>query len=295
MAEIFNYSTFNTNLNKQNRSMTITLKSSEAFGMERLFELESVFSWLTNKVEITTVYLTSESSCFTNDWTCSERLNENFLKKVVAKVRKLNQAMLHLPQTFIVDLGQKANGLGLELAIGADLRIAQKGCSVQFNHLQQGTLPASGTLSILNQLIGPAQTKNWVLSSSLINESKLINSGFVLDTYDETNKDEFVKSLLFNISSQSQVQRIQAKMGLNEPLRMNNETMSDFESSIFNASLVTEDWKVNIDAKEQSMPAKHFGQVVKMSSRKKNTAIKPNKNQQLAEVKPFRRPERSDH
>lgn len=274
--------------------MTITLKNNVGLGMERLFELESVFSWLTNKVEITTVLLTSESSSFTNDWTCSERLNESFLKKVVAKVRKLNQAMLHLPQTFIVDLGQKATGLGLELAIGADLRIAQKGCSIQFNHLQQGTLPASGTLSILNQLIGPAQTKNWVLSSALINESKLINSGFVLDTYDETNKEEFVNSLLFNISSQSQVQRIQTKMGLNEPLRMNNETMSDFESSIFNASLVTEDWKINIGAEEKSMPAKHFGQVVKITSRKKSTSNKTN-NERLAEVKPFRRPEQTDH
>lgn len=297
MAELFNYSTFRTSLDSKTRSLTISFNADKTLSLEKLFELESIFSWLTNKVEISSVIICCEDDEFLGDWSQNQAaFNDQYIKKVVQKVRKLNQAMMHLPQTFIVDFGSKAQGIAVELAIGADLRLARNGAQITFNHLKQGFMPAAGTLSQLNQFISPAIVKNWVLSGRVIPQQQLTSTGFIYQTYDETQRRELVDGLLDSIHSQSQIQRIQSKMGLNEPVRFNNEMYSDFENSIFNASLVSEDWKINQSKDNSSMPSKHFAEVVKLSRPNQTTIeMKDNSNEKMGEVKFFRRPEQVDN
>jgi enoyl-CoA hydratase/carnithine racemase len=298
MAELFNYSTFETNLDSKTKSLTVTFSNDPRLGLERLFELESLFSWLTTRVEISSVLFESGAEEFLGDWSHhSEKLSDGYIKKITTKVKALSYGMLHLPQTIVVDLGQKAYGLAVEFSIGADIRIARAGTKVKFNHLELGLTPAAGSLSVLHQIVSPALVRNWIMTGNDISQDQLTCSGFVSQFYDETQKTDSVSVLLSNINKQAQVQRIQTKFALLEPIRLSTEVLSPFEDSIFRASLVNQDWKNLCDQDHDFMPSKSFSGAVKMSDvqRKKETP-QTNEKVRLADVMPFKKPEnRPEH
>jgi enoyl-CoA hydratase/carnithine racemase len=272
MHEIFNYNLINAALDKSTRSLTITLKEDDknAFSAELLFELESLISWLTTRVEIHSVLIESENKTFLKSWEgLKSSINEKQIAKTREKVRKLSHSLWHLPQTIIIDLGKSANGLALDFSLGADIRLAHENTEMSFNQIEMGLAPTAGTLSQLSEIVPKAMAKNWILSGESIPPAQLTASGFVYKIYSNDNRDKQIKTLLFNIRGQAPVQRIQTKLAILEWSRENIEKNSQFEDSIHSASILNGDWKKVLDSKDESMKAKNFSYSVKKAQSSK--------------------------
>jgi enoyl-CoA hydratase/carnithine racemase len=274
MVPIFNYQTFNCHLDKSTRSLWVELAANQNYiNLEFLFEFESILAWLSSHIEIHSVIIKSTNAGFSEGLNLEQigNMTENNLNKLIKKTRKLSYAMLHLPQTIIVDLGQQANNLALELAIGADIRIAHDDIKAHFNHCHHGLMPASGALSMLQKMIPHSFARNWLTSAEPITINSLINSGFVYASYNQSNREGVIQNLLKNINQQSPTQRIQTKCGLLESLRSDIEVLMNFEDSLFKASTVNHDWKEIKKLDEaKPMPAKSMATVVKLSLVKNN-------------------------
>ncbi len=272
MQTLFNYTTLSTRLEKSTRTLFVTLNRPDwnnAFRLEMLFELESLLAWCTSRVEINTIFFDSSSPSFSTglELDSLSGLSANSLDKINTKLQKIIFSLMQLPQTVVMDLGAGCETLGSEFALGADIRIAASGTKISFNHCQFGLVPAAGGMSMLSALVPPSFARSWVLTGNKIDEASLVNSGFLKCTYDPSARSETIRDILANIAKVAPVQRIQAKLGLFEALRVQFENGIVMDRKVAKASMVSEDWRTKKpEAKEfDFMPAKSLSYAVKLS------------------------------
>ncbi len=272
MQTLFNYTTISTRLEKTTRTLFVTLNRPDwnnAFRLEMLFELESLLAWCTTRVEINSIFIDSSTAHFSTglEFETLPKTSASQLDKVNMKLQKIIFAMMQLPQTVIVDLGEGSQTLASEFSLGADIRIASKKTNVAFNHCSYGLVPAAGGMSMLSTLISPAFARSWVLSGKAIEASTLMESGYLSLTYEAKNRTEKIQELLTSVSAQAPVQRIQAKLGLFETLRSQFESGIVMDRKIAKASMVSEDWRTKKPEQKDLnfMPAKSMSYAVKLS------------------------------
>ena len=267
---LFNYTTLSTRLEKSTRTLFVTLNRPDwqnAFRLEMLFELESLFAWCTSRVEINTIFIDSCTSKFSTGLELDglSAMTAANLDKINTKLQKIIFSMMQLPQTIVMDLGMGTDTLASEFALGADVRIAHKDAKVSFNHCHFGLVPAAGGMSMLSTLVAPAFARAWVLSGQPVGE--LTQSGFLNSAYTSESKNEVISQTLSRISEHAPVQRIQAKLGLFEALRAQFETGIVMDRKIAKASMVSEDWRTKKPEQKEAafMPAKSMSYSVKLS------------------------------
>ncbi len=272
MQTLFNYTTISTRLEKTTRTLFVTLNRPDwnnAFRLEMLFELESLLAWCTTRVEINSIFIDSSTAHFSTglEYDALSGTTASHLDKVNVKLQKIIFAMMQLPQTIVMDLGEGSETLASEFALGADIRIAAKKTNISFNHCFYGLVPAAGGMSMLSTLTSPSFARTWVLSGATIKESALTESGFLAATYDSETRSDIIRDLLTNICKVAPVQRIQAKLGLFETLRPQFETGIVMDRKIAKASMVSEDWRTKKPEQKDFnfMPAKSMSYAVKLS------------------------------
>ena len=272
MQTLFNYTTISTRLEKTTRTLFVTLNRPDwnnAFRLEMLFELESLLAWCTSKVEINSIFIDSSSPFFSTglEYEALSGTSAQQLDKINTKLQKIIFAMMQLPQTIVVDLGEGAETLASEFALGADIRICSQSAKIKFNHCHYGLVPSAGGMSMLSNLVSPSFARNWILSGRAINKKVLTESGLISETYDRDSRSELVRDLLTEISKVAPVQRIQAKLGLFETLRSNFESGIVMDRKIAKASMVSEDWRTKKPEEKDInfMPAKSMSYAVKLS------------------------------
>lgn len=272
MQTLFNYTTLSTRLEKTTRTLFVTLNRPDwnnAFRLEMLFELESLFAWCTTRVEINSIFIDSSSKIFSTgiEYETLSGTTASQIDKVNQKLQKIIFAMMQLPQTIVMDLGHGSETLASEFALGADIRIAHEETQVGFNHCHYGLVPAAGGMSMLSTLIGASYARSWVLSGQFIPQRTLIQSGFIAHDYNSSNREETIQRVLSDVANSAPVQRIQAKLGLFESIRSQLEAGIVMDRKIAKASMVSEDWRnKRPEGKDFNfMPAKSMSYAVKLS------------------------------
>lgn len=272
MQNLFNYTTLSTRLEKTTRTLFVTLNRPDwnnAFRLEMLFEIESLLAWCTSKVEINSIFFNSSTPFFSTglEYDTLSGTSAKHLEKVNMKLQKIIFAMMQLPQTVIVDLGSGSETLASEFALGADIRIASEEAQVSFNHCHYGLVPGAGGMSMLSTLVSPSFARQWVLTGHKISKKAMSDSGFVVTTYNQENRNEVVQEVLTNIANAAPVQRIQAKLGLFEALRSQFETGIVMDRKVAKASMISEDWRTKRPEEKDLnfMPAKSMSYAVKLS------------------------------
>lgn len=272
MQTLFNYTTLSTRLEKTTRTLFVTLNRPDwnnAFRLEMLFELESLLAWCTTRVEINSIFIDSSSKIFSTgyEYKALPMTTASQLDKINQKLQKIIFAMMQLPQTVVIDLGEGSETLATEFALGADIRIASEETKISFNHGHYGLVPAAGGMSMLSTLVSPTFARSWVLGGHAIPVKALTQSGFCSDVYNAETRNETIQKILTDIANVAPVQRIQAKLGLFESIRSQLESGLVMDRKIAKASMVSEDWKTKKPEQKDFdfMPAKSMSYAVKLS------------------------------
>lgn len=272
MHQLFNYTTLSTRLEKSTRTLYVTLNRPDrgnAFHQEMLFELESLFAWCTSRVEIHSVFIDSCTETFSTGVELSRlpQMSADQLEKLSARLHKIIFAMMHMPQTVIVDLKEGASNWAMEFALGADVRLCSVNAELKFDHARLGLVPAAGGMTFLSHLVAPSYARAWLNSGAAISNEQRESSGLIFRTYNSTDRLDVIYGLLKQISEQAPVQRIQTKLGLFEATRPALEASLAQDMKIAKAARVSEDWKnrPELDSNDSFMPAKSMSYSVKLS------------------------------
>ncbi|EQC49366.1 enoyl-CoA hydratase/isomerase family protein [Bacteriovorax sp. BSW11_IV] len=260
--ELFNFNTLKTSLCKSTKSLTISLnrpENNQTINKEMLFELESIMNWLSSKVEISSVLLTSTSSQFCTGIDLSEWKSSTTdeLLAFQKRITKISKSFSYLPQIVICDLKQNVSAEGIELACGADLRFSRSGMKMKFNFLERGLMPSSAVYQSFSNLFGMQNLKNWLYTNSIVHTDSLVHSGVLTGLYFE---QEELTEKLSHIESLSPLARMQSKLAF-KVFDVDLEKVQDERiTTITKALLSIEDWK---SEKGQFTAAREIGSKLK--------------------------------
>lgn len=236
---IFNYNTFASTLVTDTKTLEIKLRN-KYISLETLFELESILAWCASHAEIQSIYMTVYGKEFIQGIVDEDlkQLDEEKLKKIYNKVSTIAQSFFCLPQTIVVDLKGGTKGIGIELALAADIRISDTKANFTLDHLSLGLTPTCGMFSFLAPYINQNVARSLLLSGKTFDVTTFNNLGGWIET------EISYKEILANIFKQSPVARMQAKRGLlGDNFSTNVNDKIKIEKQIFNASITTGDYR----------------------------------------------------
>lgn len=241
MTPLFQLHTLKIFLQSDVRNLYVQFQD-KALKKQTLEDLKEVLRWLSKHVEVDSVLLTSAHTSFSEGWNKDEwrSFNSTEIEYCLNELREIVFSFVQIPQTVVADLKRGASGAGLELALGADIRIMEEGGRLVFDHLQQGMVPACGGTGMLAALMGKAQAKNWVQTSLPVPSQALTTSGFIQEVYNF--QDGYTDTLLDAISHQSPVARIQAKRAFTELLFEDMKMTQKIETGYALAGYATGDF-----------------------------------------------------
>jgi enoyl-CoA hydratase/carnithine racemase len=239
---IFNYSTIATTLLLTSKSLEIKFRK-KFLTAETIFELESILAWSASHTEVQSLLITSVGDDFIQGFEAEElkKLTPTKLKKLFQKLHTIAESFQCLPQTIVVDLKKGTKGIGLELALAADIRICHDEALFCFDQLSMGITPSCGIFSFQKNNLNQNVLRSLLLSGIEFSKESLI----ALGGWCESNTS--AERILANIFKQAPIARIQAKKAL-YGLRdaKNNEELKN-EKKIFNSVIESRDYTRNED------------------------------------------------
>lgn len=239
---IFNYNTFATTLITDTKSLEIKFRS-KFINAEMLFEFESILAWSATHHEVQSIFITCYGEEFIQGYEPEElkTLSEEKIKKHFFKLSTIVQSLLCLPQTIIVDVRKGARGIGLEMALAADIRLAHPEAVFSLDYLARGLTPTCGLFSFLKPYLNQNILRSLLLSGSEFRiETMNLLGGFC----EVGNNQKNITAMVFN---QAPVARMQAKRGLLGETFNNGSATVDEEKQIFTAVTVTRDYSKESD------------------------------------------------
>ena len=259
--EIFNFTTLKVHICSKTKSLFLQLAQPEPskknlINEKMLIELESLFSWLSQHIEIHSVAITGQDNYFSKGFDLDEfvSLPEKRFQELLEKYQKLVYVMFFLPQTIIANLQSGGAGAGLELAMGADIRLAHEQNYFSFDHLKQALVPSGGGIGFSTELIPNSFIRSWLLSPHSIDNQALKGSGFIHTFLNKDEEEKVLTDILTNISNQAPVARIQTKRSLLEAILPGLDRTINFEKKFALAGLAMNDWKKKINDSKKGTP-----------------------------------------
>lgn len=235
---IFSYNTLATTLVTDSKSLEIKFRK-KYINLESLFELESVLAWTAAHPEVQSLYITAYGDYFIQGIDPEElkTLPEEKLKKILNKLSTISQSLFCLPQTIVMDLKLGTKGIGLELALAADIRMCKPEAKFSFDHLTSGLTPTCGLFSYLRPYLNQNCMRSLLLSGREFDVATMNTLGGYCDT------DFHATTLLRQIFAQAPVARMQAKRGiLGDNFTEEVNPKIEIERAIFNAAVATLDY-----------------------------------------------------
>lgn len=239
---IFSYNTLATTLLIPTKSLEIKFRKPH-LNSETLFELESVLAWAAAHTEVQSLFITSFGDEFIQGFDPLEikELSVDKIKKQFQKLSTITQSLLCLPQTVVVDMKKGTRGVGLELSLAADIRIASKDAVFCFDHLSLGLTPTCGVFSFLKNYLNQNVLRSLLLSGMDFGKDSLL----ALGGWCEFEQDASV--ILANIFAQAPIARMQAKRGLYGISQDVHKEEITIERQLFNAVVHSQDYTKQSD------------------------------------------------
>lgn len=107
------------------------------------------------------------------------------LREGIAAIHSLLNRIEHLEKPVVAKIHGFCGGLGLELALTADFRLASETATLGVPEIILGLIPDCGGTTRLTRLLGPARAKELIMTGEMISASRAYEIGLVHYVYPE--------------------------------------------------------------------------------------------------------------
>ncbi len=102
-------------------------------------------------------------------------------------IQGITRKLIGLPFPTIAALNGFAIGMGSELSLSCDIRLATPETYVWFSEARRGLFQTNGVLYLLPRLIGHSRSMEWMLSARKIQSAELLSSGLITHVFPSDN------------------------------------------------------------------------------------------------------------
>ena len=178
------------------------------------------------------------------------------MRKVAGRLQSDIGSISTIPKPTVAAITGYALGGGLEVALGADRRIAGDNAKLGVPEVLLGVIPGGGGTQRLARLIGPAKAKDLVFTGRFVGAAEALQIGLV----DEVVAPDEVYNAALKWASQfsgaASVAIAAAKAAIDEGLDIDLTTGLKIEEHVFAALFATEDRKIGMASFIENGPGK---------------------------------------
>jgi hypothetical protein len=210
-------------LNPVFKAFRIDLLQSSV-SIETLEELNTIFLWLKNHLEIHIVLLSNSSQSLLKPLFTDEKNHFKYKEKLDTLITSIQ----NIPQIFITDSGLGLKNYLIEIFFSGDIKIAHKKSSFEFTYLQDRLIPKYSTLL---KYLPFSYLKETLFLNETLKTSSLKNFSIFSNLYEGTAED-LLNNYFKKLSSQERFAIIQTKHFF---CNFNVENTENFEKLIANS------------------------------------------------------------
>ncbi len=100
-------------------------------------------------------------------------------------LQELTRVLMRLPMPTIAALNGLAVGMGSEISIACDIRVAAPQAYLWFSEAKRSLFQSNGVMFLLPRMIGYARALEWMMSTRKIDSAELLSSGLVAHVLDD--------------------------------------------------------------------------------------------------------------
>lgn len=171
----------------ENRIATIRLDRADqlnTFREQDYEQLECLLQRFTGGDDASVLILTAAGKAFSagqdlNELASDKALDQDHQASQLARLQNLTRLLASTTKPTIAALNGFAVGVGLELALACDFRLATPDAYFMFAEAQRGLFQTNGVLYFLPRLIGLARAKEMLLTGSKYSADYALNAGLI--------------------------------------------------------------------------------------------------------------------
>jgi len=220
-------------------------------------ELALVFAELGADEELRAIVLTGAGEAFTAGGDIA-----GFLERDPVDLSTLHRnvaAPERCPKPVIAALRGYTFGVGLELALACDFRVAADDVEVSLPEIKLGMIPGSGGTQRLPRLIGLGRAKDVIMRGRRIHASDALAVGLVTEVVARDELDPAVDRLVEELSALSPLALAMAKRVLNQAYEGPLELGLELEGLAYGLLRSTQDFEEGVRAFLEKRPPRFEG------------------------------------
>lgn len=233
-------------------------EAANALSLQLLRELNEAIEEIKNDRTTRVVIITGSGEkifCAGTDLKERARMNEEQVCKTVSIIRETVAKLELLPQPVIAALNGSAFGVGLELALACDIRMAAEHTVFGLTETSLGLISGSGGTQRLPRLIGKGRAKELIFTARKITAVEAEKLGLVEHVIPSNQLLEKSIRLAEQIASNAPTAVIQAKIAINRGLETDLATGLMIEQIAYERTIPTKDRLEGLQAfKEKRKP-----------------------------------------
>ena len=106
------------------------------------------------------------------------------VERSLLTIQNLTRIVMRLPVPTIAAINGLAVGMGSEICIACDIRVAAADAYLWFPEARRGLFQSNGVMYLLPRLVGYGRSMEWMMSSRKIRSEELHASGLVAQVFD---------------------------------------------------------------------------------------------------------------
>jgi enoyl-CoA hydratase/carnithine racemase len=212
-------------------------ESLNAFRTQTFADLNAILEDVRSDDAVRVLILTGTGRAFSAGADLKE-LGSSLLTKNLEDQRKnlemyqnLTRTMLALPKIIISAINGLAVGVGVEIALASDIRIASSEASLSFTEAKRGLFQTNGVMFLLPRLIGAGRAAHIMLTGESVLASRALEYGMVTQVVQPKELLQAARKIAANIAANAPISVRLVKQVLQQSLESTLEQALALETA----------------------------------------------------------------
>lgn len=189
----------------------------------------------------------------------ADELPEGFFEELLVTLNRSILALAETPKPVIAAVNGVAAGLGFNLALAADIRVAARNAEFTQAFLKIGLIPDGGGTFLLPRIVGWARATELILTARTVSSEEALRLGIVHEVVDDDEFPDTVEAWARRLADGPTAAIGRVKQLLTHSLTADLKSQLRFEREMQMASGATADFREGLAAFSEKRPPRFTG------------------------------------